>query len=184
MIDVCVAKWGKKLSEHPESRGGTIGICGHIWSCHLPLGQNFTPTLRIHNILSVESARKINPIVSLCWVKMCFIVWYSFRGKYLSDSIILCKSNHQNIHIIFFFHYSSEFSVKDQQFSINLIQTLLKSANFQGAHYLWYNSISFFPRPIHWITENITKSNLTSNTKYCCKFEIFESFFFGKKCLF
>ena len=66
MIDVCAAKCGKKLSEHPESRGGTIGICGHIWSCHLPLGQNFTPTLRIHNILSVKSARKINPIVSLC----------------------------------------------------------------------------------------------------------------------
>ena len=71
MIDVCVAKWGKKLSEHPESRGGTIGICGHIWSCHLPLGQNFTPTLRIHNILSVESARKINPIVSFCQQFQC-----------------------------------------------------------------------------------------------------------------
>ena len=174
MIDVCVAKWGKKLSEHPESRGGTIGICGHIWSCHLPLGQNFTPTLRIHNILSVESARKINPIVSLCWVKeMGLMVWYSFKGRYLSDSIILCNQITKIFKLFFFFHYSSEFSVKDQQFSINLIQTLLKSANFQGTHYLWYNSISFFPRPIHWITENITKSNLTLNTKYCCKFEIF-----------
>ena len=133
MIDVCAAKWGKKLSEHPESRGGTIGICGHIWSCHLPLGQNFTPTLRIHNILSVESARKINPIVSLCWVK-----------KWVSLSVILSKANVYLIRsfcvnqitkifiLLFFFHYSSEFSVKDQQFSINLIQTLLKSANFQG----------------------------------------------------
>ena len=126
-------KCGKKLSEHPESRGGTIGICGHIWSCHLPLGQNFTPTLRIHNILSVESARKINPIVSLCWVKeMGLMVWYSFKGRYLSDSIILCNQITKIFKLFFFFHYSSEFSVKDQQFSINLIQTLLKSANFQG----------------------------------------------------
>ena len=164
MIDVCVAKWGKKLSEHPESRGGTIGICGHIWSCHLPLGQNFTPTLRIHNILSVESARKINPIVSLCWVKNGFL---SKANIYLIQSF--CVNQITKIFILFFFfHYSSEFSVKDQQFSINLIQTLRKSATFQGTHYLCYSSISFFPRPIHWITENITKSNVTLNTKYFC----------------
>ena len=128
MIDVCAVKCGKKLSEHPESRGGTIGICGHIWSCHLPLGQNFTPTLRIHNILSVESARKINPIVSLCWVKNGFL---SKANIYLIQSFCVKQITKMFIRF-FFFHYSSEFSVKDQQFSINLIQTLLKSANFQG----------------------------------------------------
>ena len=102
MIDVCAVKCGKKLSGHPESRGGTIGICGHIWSCHLPLGQNFTPTLRIHNILSVESARKINPIVSLCWVKkMGFTVWYSFKGWVWFNHFV--QSNQQNIHIAFLF---------------------------------------------------------------------------------
>ena len=94
--------------------------------------------------------------------------WVSFKGKYLSDSIILCNQITKIFTLFFFFHYSSEFSVKDQQFSINLIQTLRKSATFQGTHYLCYSSISFFPRPIHWITENITKSNVTLNTKYFC----------------
>ena len=172
MIDVCAAKWGKKLSEHPESRGGTIGICGHIWSCHLPLGQNFTPTLRIHNILSVESARKINPIVSLCWVKK----WVSWPGILLKANIYLIQSfcvikSPKYSYCFHYFNYSSEFSVKDQQFSINLIQTLLKSANFRGNPLpLIQFHFSFSTTDTHWITVNITKSYLTLNTEYCCKF--------------
>ena len=58
----------------------------------------------------------------------------SDKNGFLSkaDSIILCNQITKIFILLFFFHYSSEFSVKDQQFSINLIQTLLKSANFQG----------------------------------------------------